>query len=163
MLSEESSMKTRLILTLALTLAVITHAHAGMAEKLVNRALTGVASPCKLTETVSISVNFNTQVPSPTKAKETFDGMLATVKAEAATLKVENFMLQSMNYNMNPNQYGNNVSGYGLSGSMSFQMKDVDKASALMEALNGKNMTASLNVSAYNNNGVACNNIVIQE
>jgi formylmethanofuran dehydrogenase subunit B len=153
----------KLLTMIVVGIGIAIHAHAGMAEKLVQRALTGVASPCKLTETVSISVNFNTQVPSPTKAKETFDGMLATVKAEAATLKVENFMLQSMNYSMNPNQYGNMVSGYGLNGSMSFQMKDVDKASALMEALNGKNMTASLNVSAYNNNGVACSNPVIQE
>jgi hypothetical protein len=111
----------------------------------------GIIPNCTMNETVTININFNNVVDSPTKAKPVFDEMLNTVKTAAAEQGVEGFSVQSMNYNVSPNQSGTLVSNYGLNGSVSFTAKQGDKAAKLMEALNGKGITSSMSVSAYHN------------
>lgn len=134
---------------------ITTHAHAKKTDDQTLKSTRALIATCKMTETVSLSINFNTVVATPSKAKETFDEMIAKVKKTADELKVEGLTIQSMNYNVNPNQNGSIVTGYLLSGSVAFILKDVEKASNVMEKLNAQGMTSSLSVSAYQNGNCA--------
>ncbi len=128
------------------------NAYGGSAPLLRDKTRRTTALPgCVLTQTVSLTINFNSPVGSPSKAKETFDLMLQTVKDAAAQEKIDNLAVQSMNYTVSPQQYGMTVTNYMLSGNVGFTLKDVDKASHIMEKLNTKGMTSSMSVSAYQN------------
>ena len=108
---------------------------------------------CDMVETATLGVSFN-QVPISLDGFQAYiDGKRDEIFNFAADLEIADIVLHNMNYNINYYNQGGSPSAeeksYVMNGSLSFQMKDADKAPLLMEKVGALGYQVNFNVNAY--------------
>lgn len=107
---------------------------------------------CEMVETANVGVNFNNIAVDLKDTKSFMEQKSEEVLAAAADLEIENLHVQNMNYSVYSNNGGGCMASnaqYQMNGSMSFQLKDSQKAAELMEKLGELGYIVNFNMNAY--------------
>ncbi len=133
-----------LIVVLLVSGVVISPAHA---ERSVLSHLMG---DCQYNENVTLNIRIQSTDNSPAEARKSFETSLETIRSKAKESGIEDVVINSMNYNINPQNYNNNRPVfYNTSGNVGLMLKDVEKATELMDVFSKEGMYPSMNVNMH--------------
>lgn len=107
------------------------------------------ASDCKVTETVSLNLQFQGMAAKASDVQLEATRVEEAAIAIAKDLEVKKILVQSQNFSVN-NQSGYSTNNYQYNGNISFLIEPYNEALKLMDRLQQQNYRLSLNVNKYN-------------